>query len=247
MSTERVTVRSAESVAPRRESIAGGAVTRTRVAAALGLLSVITKLAGFFIHGYPAIGASGKEIVHWATTTNERQFAIGIYIEHLGFLLFLLFAAWLWTVARDAEGGSGWLSTAGFGAAVLYVGAGLVGNGVWWAVLDGGRHGTSPQTLTTIRDVAQHIYDLSLLLPAVFLILTGYVLFRTRALPRLIGAAAVPIGVSILIPPIANGMHTFFFLWVVAVSLYLLIRPGAVATVREPSAALVSPTAVGAR
>jgi hypothetical protein len=243
MSAEHVTVRAAESAASRRERIAGGAVTRTRVAAAFGLLSVFTIFAGFFIHSYPAIGASGKEIVHWATITNQRQFAIGIYIEHLGFLLLLLFAAWLWTVARDAEGGSGWLSTAGFGAAVLYVGAGLVSNGVWWAVLDGGRHGTSPQTLTTIRDIAQHIYDLSLLLPAAFLILTGYVLFRTRALPRLIGGAAVPIGVSILIPPIANGMHTFFFLWMVAVSLYLLVRPGAVATVSEPLTAVPSPAA----
>jgi hypothetical protein len=109
MSTERVTVQAAESVEPRWERVAGGAVTRTRAAAALGLLSMIVFFVGFFIHGYPAMGATGKEIVHWATTTDERQFAIGIYVEALGTLLFLLFAAWLRSVARvptEAPGGS---------------------------------------------------------------------------------------------------------------------------------------------
>jgi hypothetical protein len=37
-------------------------ITRTRVAAALGLLSIIVSFVGFVIHGYPTIGASGKEI-----------------------------------------------------------------------------------------------------------------------------------------------------------------------------------------
>ena len=37
-------------------------VTRTRVAAALGLLSIVLSAVGLAIHGYPAIGESGKEI-----------------------------------------------------------------------------------------------------------------------------------------------------------------------------------------
>jgi hypothetical protein len=68
-------------------------ITRTRIAAALGLLSIILSLVGFTIHGYPAIGASGKEIAHWATTTDGQRFAFGIYVEALGLLLFLPFAA----------------------------------------------------------------------------------------------------------------------------------------------------------
>lgn len=67
--------------------------TRIRVAAALGLFSIILSLAGLVLHGYPAMGASGKEIVEWATTTNQQQFGIGIYIEALGTLSFLPFAA----------------------------------------------------------------------------------------------------------------------------------------------------------
>ncbi len=238
MSTAHVTVRAAELGASQRERIAAGAVTSTRAAAVLGLLSVIVSLGGLFIHGYPDIGATGKEIVHWANTTNPRQFTIGIYIESLGGVLSFLFAAWLWSVARDAEGGSGWLSTAGFAAAALNLVAGLASNGVWWAVLDSARRGTDVQTVTGMRDIAQHTFDLTLGLPGVFLILVGYVLFSTRALPRLIGAAAVVIGVGMLIPG-AMEVYILYFLWTVVVSLYVLFRPGAVAVVCEPSTSVV--------
>ncbi len=244
MSTEHIAVRAAESVAPRSERITGGAVTRTRAAAAIGLLSVIVSVVGFLIHGYPAIGASGKEIAHWAATTNQQQFAIGIYVEALGILLFLVFAAWLWTVARDAEGGSGWLSTAGFSAAALHVGLSLVSNAIWWAVLDAGHRGTNPQTLAAVRDITQHAFDTSLLFGGVFFVLTGYVLLRTRALPRWVGVVTAVSGLMLLIPPvqIAGGL---VWVWPVVVGLYLLVRPSAVASAREPSATAVSPTPVG--
>ena len=175
-------------------------VIRTRLAAVFGLLSVVGTFAGLAVHGYPDIGASGRQIAHWASTTNQHQFAIGIYVEAVAILLFLGFAAWLWSVARDAEGGSGWLSNACFSAAALHVVLALTSNAVWWAVLDGGRSGTNPQTLASIRDIAQHTYDTSFLCLGMFLILTGYVLFATRALPRLVGAAAMVLGLGVMVP-----------------------------------------------
>jgi len=163
--------------------------TRTRLAAALGLLSIVLSAVGVAIHGYPAIGLSGEEIAEWATTTNQQQFGVGIYIEAFGTLLFLPFAAWLYTVARDAEKGLGWLATAGFGAVVLYLGISVMDNGIWSSLLDGARHGTSPQTLASIRDIAEYIFHGTLLFGGMFFVLTGYVLFRTRALPRWVGPA----------------------------------------------------------
>lgn len=228
-----------------KEGRAGGATTRTRVAAALGLLSLFGTFGGLFIHGYPAIGAPATDIARWALITNPQRFALGLYLEALGSLLFLVFAAWLWSIAHAAEEGSGWLSTAGFSAAAVNAAAGLIGNGVWWAVLDGGRHGTNPQTLATIRDVAQHIYDLTLPLPGVFLLLTGYVLLRTRVLPRLVGATALLIGMGMVIPPAAQSVSLLYFLWIIAVSVYLLARPRAVAVVRASSGTLVPATVVG--
>jgi hypothetical protein len=211
-------------------------ITRTRVAAALGLLSIIVSFVGFVIHGYPAIGASGKEIAHWAITTDGQRFAIGIYVEALGLLLFLLFAAWLWSVARGAEDGSGWLAMAGFGAATLYVGIGIMDNGIWSSLLDGARHGTDPQTLASIRDIAEYIFHGTYLFVGLFLVCTGYVLFHSRALPRWVGATAAVIGLGLLVPPLGDFPSLLLWLWTVVVSLYLLARPSAVATVHGPSA-----------
>ena len=209
-------------------------VTRSRLAAIFGLLSVVGTFAGLAIHGYPDIGANGRQISHWAATTNQHQFAIGIYVEAVAILLFMGFAAWLWSVARDAEGGSGWLATAGFSAAALHVVLGLASNAVWWAVLDSGRRGTNPQTLASVRDIAQHAFDTSFLCLGMFLILAGYVLVTTRALPRLVGATASVLGLGIMVPQLAQVALMPVFVWIVAVSIYLLVRPNP-ATIREPA------------
>lgn len=210
-------------------------IARTRLAGVFGLLSVLGTFVGLALHGYPDIGASGRQIAHWATTTNQHQFAVGIYIEAVAMLLFLAFAAWLWSVARDAEGGSGWLATGGFGAAALYVVLGLASNAVWWAVLDSGHRGTSPQTLATVRDIAQHTFDASNLCFGLFLILVGYVLFATQALPRLVGATAILLGVGLMVPQAAQLVMIPVFAWIVAVSVYLMVRPNLAAKVSEPS------------
>ncbi len=220
-------------------------VSRIRVAAALGLLSIILSLVGFVIHGYPDMGASGREIADWATTMNQQQFGIGIYIEALGYLLFLPFAAWLCTVARDAEEDFGWLATAGFGAAALYVGISIADNGIWSSLFDGARHGADPQTLASIRDIAEYIFQGTLLFCGMFFVPTGYVLFRSRALPRWVGATAAVIGLGLLVPPLADIPALLVWIWTVVVSLYLLARPSAVATVREPSGAIAGPAAAG--
>lgn len=220
-------------------------VSRTRVAAALGLLSIILSILGLVLHGYPAMGASGKEIADWANATNQQQFGVGIYIEALGTLLFLPFAAWLLSVARSAEEGLSWLATAGFGAAVLYLGISVMDNGVWSSLLDGARHDTDPQTLASIRDIAEYVFHGTLLFGGVFFVCTGYVLFRSRALPRWIGGTAGALGLGLLIPPLAIFTALLVWVWTVLVSLYLLARPRAVATVREPSAGMTGPTAAG--
>ena len=210
-------------------------VTRTRLAGIFGLLSVVGTFAGLMIHGYPNIGASGRQIAQWATTTDQHRFAVGIYVEAVAILLLLGFAAWLWSVAHEAEGGSGWLATAAFSAGALYVGLSLTSNAVWWSVLDAGHRGTDAQTLAIVRDIAQHTFDASNLCLGLFFILSGYVLFSTRALPRLVGASAAMLGLGLMIPQASQVVMLPVFVWIVAVSIYLLVRPGLATRLREPS------------
>jgi len=219
-------------------------VTRTRLAGIFGLLSVVGTFAGLAIHGYPDIGASGSQIAHWAATTNQHQFAIGIYVEAVAILLFLGFAAWVWSVAHAAEGGSGWLATAGCGAATLHVVRALASNAVWWAVRDSGRRGANPQTLAIVRDIAQHAFDTSSLCLGMFLILGGSVLFTTRALPRLIGATALVLGLGLMVPQAVLVVMIPVYIWIAAVSIYLLVRPNLAVKAGEPVGAM-SATPVG--
>jgi hypothetical protein len=207
-------------------------VIPTRLAAVFGLLSVIGTFAGLSIHGYPDIGASGPQIAHWAATTNQHQFAVGIFVEAVAILLFLGFAAWFLTVARDDGAGSRLLAITGFSAAALYVLLGVTSNSVWWAVLDGGKRGTNPQTLAIVRDVAQHTFDTSNLCFGMFLILSGYVVLSGRVLPRPFGATAMLFGLGLMVPQAVQPAMILVFVWIVAVSIYLLVRPHA-ATVSE--------------
>lgn len=220
---------------------------RTRIAAVLGLFSIILSAVGLSIHGYPAIGASGEEVARWAASTNQQQFGVGIYIEALGTLLFMPFAALLCAMARDAEEGLGWLAITGFGAVVLFSGISVMDNGIWSSLLDGARHGTSPQTLASVRDIAEYIFHATLLFGGVFFVLTGYVLFRTRALPRWVGGTAVALGLGLLIPPLAIFTALLVWVWTVLVSLYLLVRPRVVVTAREHPVAMTGPAAAGTR
>src|SRR5919205_3647997 len=150
-----------EAAIMRKAEIQGGVQTtllRTRAGAAAGLIGIVVSTIGYNLHGDFPMGKSGAEIVKWATTTNQTSFAVGIYVEIVGFLLFLLFAAWVGSLTREAEGGSGWLSPAAFAGAVLLVGLAALDNGLWVSLLNGARHGTGLQTLRTLRDGAEQIW-----------------------------------------------------------------------------------------
>ncbi len=202
--------------------------TWTRASAAAGLISIVVSTVGYAMHGDFPMGKNGTGLVTWAAGTNQSSFAAGVYVEVVGFLFFTMFAAWLWAASRDAEGGSGWLSTAGFIGAVLLVGIAAVDDGIWVALLHAGRNGTNPQTLVVIRDIAQQLSVVSYLFEALFPLLIGYVLFVTKVAPRWIGLSAVILGLAIIVPPTAFIADLLFELWVLVVSIYLLIRPGGI-------------------
>ena len=62
-----------------------------RVWPAFGIIGWVIVFTGFFIHGYPDIGASPQALAHWAAITDPTRFAIGIDVEAIGLLVFLFF------------------------------------------------------------------------------------------------------------------------------------------------------------
>jgi uncharacterized protein DUF4386 len=201
--------------------------TWTRLGAAVGLLSIIVATIGFFLHGNPPLGKRGADIVTWAAGVDQSRFAAGIYVELLGYLLFLAFAAWIWSLARAAAPGSTWLGVGSLLAAAVMIAISTTSDGLWLALLDGARGGTSPATLTIVRSGAEHVFEVSFLFGGLFSLLIGAAMLMGQRLPRWMGIAAVVLGVAVLIPPIAQIASLLWELWVAAVSLALLIRPDA--------------------
>lgn len=176
---------------------------------------MVLALAGLAIHGYPS--GTGAEMKHWIATTNATRFAVGIWIEAVGYLFLLPFAAWL---VRDLRrsGVTEWPADVAFGAAVLCTGSALLGNGIWTALFDAGRRGLDPNILVGIGYIAQDTYAASVLFYGLFAVAAGAMALMTRSLPPWLAWAAVVIGVLGIIPPTSTPADLAVLLWILIVS-----------------------------
>ncbi len=208
-----------------RQGAAERMQTWARGGAATGVLSIVVATIGFVLHGNPPLGKSGPAIVTWATGVDQTRFTTGIYVELLGYLLFLVFAAWLWSVLRRPGDEAAWLSTAALVGATLSMGLSAIADGLWVALLAGVHQGTPPPTLALLREAAEQTFDISFLFGGLFTVLIGVVIIRTRRLPMWSGVTALILGVGTLVPPIALAASLIWELWILVVSIYLLVRP----------------------
>ncbi|GEM_PF-6130268 len=176
---------------------------------------MVLSLAGFAIHGYPS--GNGAEIKHWIATTNATRFGAGIWIEALGYLFLLPFAAWL---VRDLRrpGVADWPADVAFGAAVLCTGSALLSNGIWTGLVDAGRGGLDPNILAGIKYIASDTFSASGLFYGLFIIAAGVTAAVARSLPPWLAWAAVVIGVLGVIPPTSLPASLALDLWILAVS-----------------------------
>ena len=208
-----------------RQGMAEGTGTWAQRGAVTGVLSIVVATIGFVLHGNYPLGKNGTAIIAWAAGVDQTRFTTGIYIELVGYLLFLMFAAWLWSVLRRPEQGTAWLAMTALVAATLFIGISAVDDGLWVALLAGVHQGTPPPTLALLREAAEQTFDISFLFGGLFPLLIGVVILRTRRLPTWSGVTALLLGIGILVPPIALPSSLIWEVWVLVVSLYLLLRP----------------------
>jgi hypothetical protein len=131
------------------------------------------------------------------------------------------------------SGGAAWLLAVALVSTGTWVAANILSNGVWTALLDAGKHGAGSQSLVAIRDVALEIFNASNFLLAPALVAFGLATVRGTAVPRLLAWTATVIGIFMLVPPLAYLLQLLFLIWVVAVSVYFLMRPATAAV--EPA------------
>jgi len=197
---------------------------RTRIGPLTGIVCWLIVFAGFFIHGYPNQGASPQELVAWASNTDPNRFAIGIYVEDVGYAVFVFFLAWLCQTLWRA-GGTAWLLALALASGVAWVALSLGVNGVWTAVLDSGRRGLDPQTLAGIRDVAQEMYNSTNLVIGTAMVALGLGSLAAVGVPRWVGWAALAIGVGVALPYVGTLFAFVLMIWSVAVAIRYLVRP----------------------
>ena len=198
---------------------------RTWIGPLTGIVCWLLIFAGFFIHGYPNLGASPQEVADWASNTDPNRFGIGIYVEDVGWLIFSFFLAWLCQTLWRA-GGTVWLLALALASGVAFVAVSLAGNGVWTAVLDSGRLGLDPQALAGIRDIAQETYNSTNLVIGAAMVALGLGALAAVGAPRWIGWAAIAIGVAVALPNV-GALFSFLALpiWSVAIAIRYLLRP----------------------
>lgn len=200
---------------------------RARSGPVAGIVSWIVIFTGFFIHGYPTVGASPQELVRWASTTDVNRFLAGVFVEDIGLVLFLFFLAWLCQDLWRA-GGSPWLLALGLASAVVWGGVGLGVNGVWTAVLDAGQRGIDPQALAGMRDIAQDVFNSTNIVFGLAMITLGLGALSARTAPRWLGWVAIAIGVGTAavadVPSISGPIILVPLVWTLAVAVRYLIR-----------------------
>jgi len=216
-----------------------------RLGAACGISSVVLEITGLVVGvaSAPAfvdvaLGSSEREISRAFASPAPTGVWVGLYLEVIAFLLFIVFVARLWDALRRAEGGTGWISAAALGAGVLFAGTSLLALAFWGVQDYQAGSGVDVRVAMTLTAMHLGTYYLSWAVQALFLAITAVVALGMRALPRWLGWSAAAISVASLAAvaaptgDLAEIPAFLFLIWIVAVSVVLMRRK------EEPSLAL---------
>ena len=197
-----------------------------------GLASIVLAVVGFGVLGgtVPKLGASADAVTKYVARSNVETWT-GEYLGLLGLLFYIVFAARLWAILRDAEGGTAWLSATALGASLVWVAVLMSGDFLSGAAaFYAGRRGLDPTTTGALYDVKHFAELASGAAYAVFLAAVAAVVLWRRVLPVWLGWAAVVVAVATLVTvPAGPGdtselPHFAAAVWLVAVSVVMVLR-----------------------
>lgn len=215
------------------------------IGAVSGIVSLVLSIGGFALIGAAGFalepGASADDVADALSDGNTRLALTGIFLDTLGSLFLIAFAAFLWTRLRRAEGESGWISIASFAAALLMVAAGLGDKAAYYAIVSRADAGLDADVATALYDTVTGFFTLFQALAGFFLFVTGLAVLQTGALRRWLGWTGTAIGLASIAaaadPESSLGQLAFplVVLWIVAMSIALLRAPvSEVASARMP-------------
>jgi hypothetical protein len=208
----------------------------SRIGASSGIFSVVMTFVGFGVHGGLPSAATADAVRSYVDGVNSSQTGIGNYIELLGYVLFLVFAAFLYAVARAANPDRrNWLAVLVLAAAGAYVAVSTVAIAGQQVMVEWSKAGADSKTVLGIFILDDDAFTLSFELAALFLAALGAAFLHAGRALSLMGVAAIVIAVIVFVSgligtaSIENGVSQVgfivFILWTFTASIYLLIRP----------------------
>ncbi|HEY8954059.1 MAG TPA: hypothetical protein VIP78_16055 [Candidatus Dormibacteraeota bacterium] len=207
----------------------------SRIGASSGIFSVVITFVGFGVHGGLPSAATADAVRSYVDGVSSSQTGIGNYIELLGYVLFLVFAAFLYAVACAANPDRrNWLALV-LAAAGAYVAVSTVAIAGQQVMVEWSKAGADSKTVLGIFILDDDAFTLSFELAALFLAALGAAFLHAGRALSLMGVAAIVIAVIVFVSgligtaSIENGISQvgfiLFMLWTLAASIYLLIRP----------------------
>jgi hypothetical protein len=210
-----------------------------RVGPAAGLLFFPLIMVGFSIHGYPDIAPTDAQLAKWLAGVDQNAFKLGVYIEALGTVLFLPFAAWLFGRLRH-DGRDSWPAVAMLAAGAGWAVITLPVNESWVGLVNRAGKGLDIGTAQTIVSINQAWFEMTGILFGLTLIAAGLAIIRGTSMSRLAGWAAVVVGLGVVASVPLGAASTpaqiLGFLWFLAVGGYYTFRPGRTRTQDAASA-----------
>lgn len=212
----------------------------SRTGPAAGLLFFPVMLVGFSIHGYPNIRPSDSQLASWLSTVDATSFKSGVYVEAIGTVLFVLFAAWLYTRLRRGIRDSAAPAVAMLAAAITWTAATLPINESWVGLVDQGRKGLDIHAAQTVVSINQAWYDMTGIVLGFILLAAGVAIVSGEAMARWVGIAAIVIGLfqvgSAYFGADATALSLLSYLWFFGVGGYYTFRPGKLRETQTDSA-----------
>jgi len=201
-----------------------------RLGPAAGLLFLPVLMAGLLIHRYPDVRPTDAHLANWLANVNATTFRFGVYVEALGVLLVIPFAAWLFGRVRQGAKDSSTPATAMLIATATWVALTLPINESWAGLVDQARSGLDIRVAQTIVSINQASYGMTGIVLGVILLSAGVAIVRGGAISRWAGWAAVIIGLFAMVSgPLgtdATPLSLLAYVWIFAVGGYYTFRPG---------------------
>jgi hypothetical protein len=205
-------------ISRRSTPIAGQA---QQLAAVAGVLSVVLLLiSGFLAPAAPSRASATSKIVHFYIT-NHTGLLIAGYLAGISLFLFFLFLGGLRAMLQSAEGESGTLSSAAYGAGIAFSAVALIAAGVTITAVFKVAGMGDPVLIRALYDMNHQLLHLSFIPLGALLAITSLVAVWTRVLPAWLSWAGFVIAAIALIA--AAGLFADKSNVVTALSLVLFL------------------------